>query len=741
MTEWTGRVEDRRLLTGAGRYAADALDRGTLHLAFLRAPVAGARITGLDVAEAAAMPGVAAVLTAADLAADGIGPIAHEALARDDGGPAVDRPQPILAGDEIGYAGQAVAAVVAETREAAQDAAEAIVLDTEDIDPPSGVAFLRRHGSAEDTEAALARAAHRATIEIEVPRVTAFALEPRAAIAWPQDDGRMLYRTSTQNPFAVRGQLAAQLNWAPERLHVVAEDVGGSFGLKGFMAPEDAVLCWAADRLGRAIAWLPGRSETMLGDAQGRGAHGRVTVGLGADLEILAIEAAFEIDAGAYPGRRAYGVMNNINGLTGMYRVPVLSVEIAGMLSARPPLAPFRGNGRPEATHAIERALDAVARAAGADPVEIRARNLIGADEMPVTTALGATIDCGDFARVMAAARALNGDPAPRRAAAEARGRLYGVGLANCIESAGGPMRQPKPDCARLDVDADGRVTVAPGVMSVGQGHETGLGAMVAARLGIDRSRIDYRHGDTEAVRFGRGSGGSSGLTVAGSALAVALDALIADGAARAADMLGCDAGDVSFRDGAFHRDGSNESVDLGRIAAEAGGWRIEETFTPDAATFPNGTHLCEVEIDPETGRTEVVRYAAVEDVGTVMNPVLVEGQLHGGIAQGLSLGLGERIVHDADGQLLTGSLMDYAMLRASDLPGLRLGTEEVPTALNPLGVKGVGEAGAVGATAALASAVSDALARAGVTDFDLPASPCRVWEALAAAGRDVPDA
>lgn len=732
---WSGRREDGRLLTGAGGFVADHCGADVCHAAFLRAPVASGRLRGLRVAEAAAMPGIRAVLTNAELAADGIGPIAHEALPRDDGGAPVVRPQPILADAEISHLGQAVALVVGDSAAAVQDALEAIELEIDAAPPPAGIAFLRRFGEAEAVETALAGAAHRATVRLDWPRASAFALEPRGALAQPHGEG-LLYRASTQNPFALRAQIAAQLGLEPQAIRVVAGDVGGSFGLKGFMAPEDAALCWAARRLGLALCWLPGRGESLLADAQGRGASAEVTVGLDRDLGILAIRASFRIDAGAFPGRRAFGVMNNLGGLTGMYRVPRVSVEVAGHLSARPPLAPYRGNGRPEATGAIEKALDAAARAAGVAPADLRRRNLIPAAAMPVTTALGTEIDCGDFARVMRAAEALNGDPAPRRRAAEARGLLYGVGLANCIESAGGPARRPKPDCARIEVLHDGTVRIAPGVMSVGQGHETGLSAITAARLGIAPERIRYVNGDTEALSFGRGSGGSSGLTVAGSALALALDRLVAEGRARSAAILGCTEAEVVFRDGVFHREGGNEGVPLAGLATPEAPWRVEETFTPEAATYPNGTHLCEVEIDPETGAARVVRYAAVEDVGTVLHPVLVEGQLHGGIAQGLSLGLGEQVAYDAEGQLLTGSLMDYRLPRAEDLPAFRLATVEVPTALNPLGVKGVGEAGAVGATAALASAVSDALAGAGVADFDLPATPCRVWEALQAAAR-----
>jgi carbon-monoxide dehydrogenase large subunit len=727
------RREDLRLTTGRGRFLADHVTSETWHAGFRRADIASARIDRIDVGAAAALPGVLAVFTAADLAADGVGPIGHDPLPRDDGAPPGDYPQPILCHTAIRHIGEPVALVVAEDPAALADGIEAIELELSEAEPVSGLAFLRRFGAAGPVREALSSAPHRHKISIDIPRMTALALEPRGAIATPDGAGGLQYRASTQNPFAMRDQMAAHFGWDRDSLHVVADDVGGSFGLKGFMAREDAALAWAARRLGRQLAWLPGRSETILADAQGRGVRGEVEIAADAGLNILALEARFEIDAGAYPGRRAFGLMNNLNGLTGMYRIPRLSVEVEGRLSARAPLAPFRGNGRPEATYAIERALDALARKAGVDPVELRRRNLITPQEMPVTTGLGVRIDCGDFPRVMDAALALNRGAEARRRAAQARGMLYGVGLANCIESAGGPLRAPKPDFARLTVCADGAVLVAPGVMSVGQGHETALSRMVAERLEIDAQRIAYRQGDTRAVSFGRGSGGSSGLTVAGSALWQALGRLLEEGRAVAAADFGCAAEEIVFRDGGFHRAAGNETVSIAALAARrpGGRWEVETSFTPPAATFPNGTHICEVEIDPGTGATRITRYAAVEDVGRVLNPVLVDGQLHGGIAQGLSLGLGEQMQFDAAGQILTGTLMDYRLARAADLPGFRLGTVEVPTALNPLGVKGVGEAGAVGATAALASAVGDALFRAGVEEFELPATPLRVWQAL----------
>ncbi|MCG6901247.1 MAG: xanthine dehydrogenase family protein molybdopterin-binding subunit [Rhodobacter sp.] len=730
---FAGRREDPRLLAGQGRYVADFVTPDTHFAGFLRSDQASARIDAIDTSGARGMPGVLAVFTAQDLAKDGVGPLTHVPMPRHPGATPGEYPEPVLCDTRIRHLGEPVALVVADTRAALVDALDAIVLELSATPPPQGVAFERHFGDADAARAAMELACHRHRLAMEVPRITAAALEPRGAIARPDATGGLQYRASTQNPFALRNQIAAHLGWQADRLQVVAADVGGSFGLKGYMTREDAALAWAARRLGVEVAWLPSRSETMLADAQGRGVTGALEIGLDADLKIRAIEARFEIDAGAYPGRRSFGLMNNINGLTGMYVIPHLSVEVTGTLSARAPLAPFRGNGRPEATYAIERALDLIARQIGVDPVELRRRNLIAPGSMPARTGLGTLIDCGDFPRVMAAALAQNAGSGDRRRAAQMRGKLYGVGLANCIESAGGPLRGPTPDFARLTVSDRGRVAVAPGVMSVGQGHETAFCELAAARLEIDPDRIDYRHGDTQAITSGRGSGGSAGLTVAGSALWLALDQLLDEGRGIAAARMGCDKDQIGYRDGGFQRIGSNEGLTLGDIAAgrPGGAWQVETSFTPPAVTFPNGTHICEVEIDPDTGETRIMRYVAVEDVGRVLNPVLVEGQLQGGIAQGLSLGLGERMVFDEAGQILTGTLMDYQLVRAADLPMIDIGSVEVPTQVNPLGAKGVGEAGAVGATAALASAVGDALHRAGVTGFELPATPARVWQAL----------
>lgn len=731
------RREDARHLMGRALFVGDRLAKGTLHAGFVRSEIASGRIDAIDCSAARGMPGVVAVYTADDLRRDGIKPLGHVNLPRDDGQPAGCYAQSLLVDGVVQHMAEPVAMVIARNPAQLADAIEAVGVEISETPPLNGIAFHRCLGDRDKTAAAFDMARHRVSVRIDIPRVTATAMEPRGGIATGHADGALHYTSSTQNPFAVRDQLAGHFGWDTQDIHVEAQDVGGSFGLKGYMAREDALLCWAARKLNVSVAWFATRSESILADAQGRGVTGRIDLAISQDLSLLGLDAAFTIDVGAYPDRRSMGLMNNANGLTGMYDIRAVAVEVTGELSARAPLAPFRGNGRPEATYAIERALDQAARQIGCDPLDLRRRNLLPPQAFPLTTALGTAIDCGDYPSVMAKALALSDGVEDRRRDAAARGRLFGFGLANCVESSGGPARGPKPDHARLTVSSVGRVSLAPGVMSVGQGHETALSRMVAERLGLGLDLIDYRNGDTHAVVHGRGSGGSSGLTVAGSAVWVALDKLLDDGRAAAAKHLGTSADKVTYRDGAFFREGSNESVALGAIAAARPGetWVIEASFTPTAATFPNGSHVCEVEIDPETGQVRITRYAAVEDVGRVLNPVLVDGQLHGGIAQGLSLGLGERMVYDDAGQILTGSFMDYQVARAADLPMYRLGLHEVPTKLNPLGVKGVGEAGAVGATAAFGLAVSDALARAGVADFDLPATPGRVWQALHDAG------
>nr|WP_277604970.1 xanthine dehydrogenase family protein molybdopterin-binding subunit [Fertoeibacter niger] len=720
-------------MTGAGAYLADALPSGCLHAVFVRGDRASARLTRIDADAARAMPGVRAVLLAADLAP--LADLPQDSLPRDDGGTAFACPVPLLAHATLRHIGEPLAMVIATTAAQALDAAEAVMVTSEDIGFTSEVAFVKRAGNAEAVQAALAGAAMVVTVPVTVPRLHAAPLEPRGCFAETLPCGRLHLRSSTQNPFALRKALAQLMRRPPDSIRVTAGDVGGSFGLKGFLTREEALVAHAATLLGQPVCWLATRSESFLADHQGRGVTGLVTLGLDGAGRFLALSAAFSADVGAYASNRSLGLVNNLGGLVGVYDIPLSHVTVTGMTSARAPIAPFRGHGRPEATLALEQAVDAAARQLGVSRVALRRRNLVTAAQLPYQTALAFRFDSGDFPALFDRLTALadvKGAPG-RAAAATSRGMLHGLGVITCVEAAGGPVRAPRPDHARLTFRADGTILLAPGVMSTGQGHETGLVAMAAAALDVPVAAITYLNGDTDALVDGRGSGGSSGLAVAGAALHLALDRVHDDGLQLAARHLDCPVESITFAGGVFRAEARNATLSLAELAAAQGGeWVVGASFTPPAATFPNGAHACEIEIDPDTGAINITRYTAVEDVGTVLNPALVEGQMQGGIAQGLAQGLGECMEFDAEQQILTGSFMDYRMFRSTDCFPLVLASHPSPTPVNPLGVKGVGEAGTVGALAALKSAVDDALARAGVTEpLQLPATPLAVWQAL----------
>ncbi len=731
-----GRIEDRRLVTGAGRYVADRISAGALRAAFARADRAGARVLGVDTAAAAAMPGVVAVLTAADLAGHGVGPLPAGTLPQDAGG-SFDRPVPLLADARLRHVGEPVAMVVATSADAARDAAEAVVVESVDDPEPEETCFVREIGDRAGVAAALAASAHRVTVTLSVPRLQAVTLEPRGCLATPEAHGRLDLLTTTQSPAQLVAPLAAVLGLEPSKVRVHAGDVGGSFGLKGSLVREEALVAHAALRLGRPVAWIQSRTEAFTADHQGRGVSGTVTLGLDEDLRFTALEGRFTADAGAYPTVRSLGLVNNIGGFAGVYDIPVAHATVTGRTSPRAGIAPYRGHGRPEATLAIEAAIDEAARRLGADPLDLRRRNLIPREALPRRNALGFPLDSGDFAGVLERCATLSraADAPARRADAAARGRLFGRALVLSVETAGGPLRGPRPDHVTLSVDPHGRVVLAPGVMSTGQGHETTLTRMVAAGLGVAEERIAYVHGDSAVQPEGRGNGGSSGLAVTGPAVAAAIDRLAAEAREVAATHFGTRPERIEREGDLYRLAGSNNAITLAEVARLGGGFAVLESFTPPSATFPNGAHACEVEVDPETGVVEVTAYAAVEDVGTVLSPALVEGQMHGGILQGVAQVLGERKIIDADGQVLTGSLMDYRVGRADDMPAPRLETHPVPTAVNPLGVKGVGEAGTVGALAAAWCAVVDALAPLGPVDLEMPATPAAVWRAIARAG------
>jgi carbon-monoxide dehydrogenase large subunit len=760
------RREDLRLLTGQGNYAADAAPAGMTVAIFLRSPYAHARIQTIDAAPARDVPGVIAVYTAADLT--DVAPIAGGiGFPRPDGGPAPKTDRPLLATGRVRFVGEPVALVIAETRAAGLEGAEAIVVEyaglplvTEPVaamaagapavwdDVPDNIGFLWKRGDAEGADAALAASAHVTSLDFTVSRVTASSMEPRGAWACIAADGRIELHASHQSPFNLRNGIAnGNLHIAPTDIRVLPGDVGGSFGMKSGVHLESVLVAWAARRLNRPVRWISDRTEGFLTDEQAREMRISASLGLDAEGKFTALKLRWNVNLGAYvSGRSGWGV-GNIGGIAGVYMIPFIAAQVCGVLTHTVPTAAYRGAGRPEATYAIERLIDVAARELGISPYELRRRNLIPPGAMPYKTALTFTYDCGEFEANMREATALSDFDTfeQRRAAAAKQGKLRGIGLCNCIEVAGGPFLRPAKDLATLRLAEDGTLVLRSGSMSVGQGLETTMTQLVADRFGLAPERVVWEGGDTDLLPSGKGNGGSGALCIGGSAVTLAVDKVIDKARRIAAELLEAAVVDVEFTNGKFTIAGTDRSVDLASIAraahdpkhippGEEGGLVESGEFTPTACTFPNGTHICEVEIDSETGATEIVRYSAVEELGRVLNPMIVAGQIHGGVVQGVGQALGEVIIHDADGQMLTASFMDYQMPRANEYPEFRLTTREVPTAVNPLGAKGVGEAGTVGALGAAMNAINDALAPLGVRHFDMPATPARVWAAIQAA-------
>lgn len=754
-----GRFEDWRLVTGHGSFTGDLRPERLLHARFARAAVARGRLRSVDVAAARSSPGVVAVFTAQDLASDGLPDLpAGIDPPRDDGGKAHAASRPFLARDHIRLVGEPIAMVVAESALAAADAADLVTVEVDEEPAVIGranalaagaervwpemadnVAYVRRLGDETATHSAIAQAAHVTRLELDVSRVVAATMEPRVALGDVDAAGRLVLTTGTQAPFAVRNRIAEQVFGVERRaVRVIAPDVGGSFGMKNGVYREDVLVLWAARKLGRPVLWAADRTEAFLCDDHGRDVHVTAELALNERNDFVALSARFAVNVGAYLSRRALFMVNNIGGIAGVYRTPTIFAEVIGFHTNTAQIAAYRGAGRPEATYVIERLIDKAARELGVDAFELRRRNLITPDQMPFKTGLVFTYDCGDFPAVMdrAAELAALGGFRERRSASQARGRLRGIGIANPIEIAAGPLRGPRKDSAVVIVAPDGRIEIRTGTVSTGQGQETALARLVAGLLGAAASSVTYRQADTDLMEDGRGTAGSSGLAVSGPAMVKAARALIEAGRQVAAEALEAAAADIELRAGSYVVAGTDRTIslaDVARKADAANGLSATDEFLPEKATYPNGCHIAEVEIDPETGAIDLLGYTGVEDIGTVVNPDLVDGQMHGGIAQGAGQALAEAIHYDREsGQLLTASFLDYQMPRASDMPEPRLDSRPVPTSVNPLGVKGVGEAGTVGALAATINAVNDALASAGAGPVDMPATPARVWAALA---------
>jgi carbon-monoxide dehydrogenase large subunit len=732
----------------------------------VRSMHAHARIRGIDVEAARKAPGVVAVFTGADLARDGLGTMQMTLKRkRPDGSPMFAPPHRGLAQDRVRYVGDPVALVVADTRGRAEDAADLVDVDYEPLPsvtstaaaiggPPvwdecrDNVSNLYEVGDRAAVDAALAAAPRVIRRRYVISRVHAQYMEARGALGvWDPAEERYTLHADVQYPHRVRNALASSIFKVPEhQIRVVAGDVGGGFGTKGWQYPEHRLVLWAARKLGRPVKWTCDRREAIPADEHARDNVTEAELAVDAEGRFLGLRVRTLANVGAYVSsdRNLLATFSNVVTLVGVYTIPVAHVQVLSVLTNTNSTAPYRGAGRPEATYVIERLIDDAARELGLDRFELRRRNLVPASAMPYRTPLGVTYDCGDFPKSFEDALKLADVAgfAARREAARARGRLRGLGIANAIERAAGPQ----PEFAEIRFAPSGAATVLMGSKNQGQGHETTFKQILHERLGLDPREVRYVDGDTDRVAWGMGSMGSRSTVIGGTALWTAADKVILKGKKIAAKLLEAAEGDIVFADARFSVAGTDRGVTLKEVARAAfqpaqlppglePGLYETGTFSPRQDTWPNGTHVCEVEIDPDTGAVTLERYGLVDDVGTVINPLTLKGQIHGGVAQGVGQALMEQVLYDPEsGQLLTGTFMDYAMPRADTFCDIQIGSNPVPTALNPLGAKGAGEAGTVGALPVVINAVLDALAPLGVRDLDMPATSARVWEAIQAA-------
>jgi aerobic carbon-monoxide dehydrogenase large subunit len=757
------RFEDPRLVRGEGQYVGDMALAGMAFGHVLRSPHAHARVRAIDASKAKTAPGVLAVLTGADWHASGFGDLpVPSGPKRRDGSPLYRPPYPALVKERVRWVGDYVAFVVAETMHQALDAAELIAVDYESLpavtatadaiaadaprvwdDCSDNICFVQLEGDKAATDAAFAHADHVIKHRFVINRVTAASMEPRGSIGdYQAADGRYTIYTTLQRAHSFREDLARFVLRVPEnKVRVVAGDIGGSFGMKSAVYNEVALVLWAAKLLRRPVKWISTRSEAFLGDAQARDNVTDAELALDRDGNFLAVRAKTIANLGAHLQVGGNVFTSNIGTLAGVYRTPALHADITGVFTHTNPVRPYRGNGRPEAAYVIERLIDLAADQLGLDPVELRRRNTIPPDAMPFKTGLTFTYDSGEFAKNMDMALALADGAGfeARRAEARRRGKLRGIGMSNTIEKAAAPSYEG----AEIRFDRSGAVTLLSGTVTQGQGHETAFKQIVCDRLGLDPQGVEYVQGDTDKVFFGEGTGGSRSGAIGGSAFLMATDKILVKAKAIAAHLLKASAADVKFTDGIFSAAATNQTVTIGEVAKAAAnpaklpkgmepGLIATAVYTAEQENYPNGCHVCELEIDPETGHVEIARYSVVDDVGTVINPLLVHGQIVGGIAQGAGQILMEDIRFDPEsGQLISGSFMDYAMPRAGDLSAVQVKSNPVPTKTNPLGVKGCGEAGCVGAMPAIANAIVDALSVYGIRHIEMPATPERIWRAI----------
>jgi carbon-monoxide dehydrogenase large subunit len=757
------RVEDQRFITGRGRYVDDINLPHQCYAVVVYSPHAHARIRGVDTTRAKAAPGVLCVLTGADAVAEKLGAITPFLMPEMLGAPKGYRTfWPVLAHDKVRFVGERVALVVAESEAQARDAAELVAIDYEPLasattpdtaaaegapkvwdDCPNGnIGYGLMFGDKAATDAAFVQAAHTVSVRLHNNRLSANAMEPRVALGSydPGSEDHTLY-TSTQNPHGVRNEMAHIFHLPETRFRVIAPDVGGGFGMKSEAYPEDALVVWASRRIGRPVKWTATRTESLMGDAHGRDHVVFGELALDANGKILALRSQARNAVGAY--LTGPGLVPSVFGLRfqpSVYDIQTLHIVTQGVFTHTAPLTPYRGAGRPEAIYLIERLLDRAAHAVGIDQAEIRRRNLIKPDAMPYKTPTMYVYDSGDFPHMLS--RCLDVADwqgfAARRKASEQAGKRRGRSLAFLIEQ-GGVFNERM----ELRFDPGGTVAIVAGTFSHGQGHHTTYAQLVSHWLGIPFDAIRFVQGDTDQVPFGRGTYAARSSMLGGCALKAAADAIVEKAKPMAAALMEAAAGDVEFKDGQFRVVGTDKAMPMMEVAKAfyhrmgitdkfGVGLEASGTFATDPPNFPNGCHACEVEVDPATGAVTVDRYFAVDDVGLAINPLICEGQVHGGLAQGIGQALMEHVVYDPQsGQLVAGSFMDYAMPRAEHFCEFTTELEEIPSKTNPLGIKGIGEAGCVASPPAVINALIDALRPLGVDHIDMPATPERVWSSL----------
>ena len=755
------RFEDPRLLQGGGRYVDDIKLPGMAHGVVVRSQHAHAKITSLDVSAAKEAPGVLAVLTAADIKAAGWGDLPIPGgLKRRDGSPMIKTRYPILAEDRVRWVGDCVAFVVAETVAQALDAAELVAVDFEPLpamtsteaaakpgavkvwdDAPDNVCFVELIGDKAATDAAFAKADHVVKQKLVINRVTAATMEPRGAVGdYNAADERYTLYTAIQRPHPTRIDFAKMMRIRESKIRIVTNDTGGSFGMKSPIFNEMPLVLLASKVTGRPVKWISTRTEAFLSDAQARDNVTEAEMALDKNGIMLGFRVKTIAAIGAYLQTAMPAFVFNAGSLAGTYKTPAIHVDISAVFTHTNPIRPYRGNGRPEAGFVIERMVDCAADELGIDPAELRRRNYVPPSAMPYKTPLTFTWDCGEFEKNMDLAMQaadVKGFKA-RKAEAATRGKLRGLGMSNTIERAAPAGLEG----AEVRFDRDGTLLLFSGANNQGQGHQTAFTQIVCDRLGVDPKDTQYIQGDTDQVFFGEGTGGSRSSAMAGSAFHLAAEKIITKARAIAAHMLQVQPDDLRYDEGVFSTSKTNRTLSMKELAAAAlepknlpkdmeAGLFANAVYSAPVANYPNGVHICELEIDRDTGQVQIVRYHVVDDVGTVINPLLMHGQVQGGIAQGVGQALMEDIHFDAEGQLVTASFQDYAMPHAHDLCDIEVDANPVPTKTNPLGVKGVGEAGCVGALPAVVNALVDALSEFGVRHIEMPATPERVWRAM----------